>query len=81
MPQQIILVKKDDRGIKIIAGRVNADHTYLAHICAAAKLDNLDDKDVLKQEETHQLSVALAFYKANRRRFANSSAVQGLIKN
>ena len=65
---------------KIIADRVKADHTYLAHICAAAKLDDLDDADSLKQEETRQLSLALAFYKANRRRFANSSAVQGLIK-
>ena len=65
---------------KTIADRVKADHTYLAHICAAAKLDNLDDEDSLKQEETRQLSLSLAFYKANRRRFANSSAVQGLIK-
>jgi hypothetical protein len=65
---------------KIIAERVKADHTYLAHICAAAKLDELDDEDSLKQEETRQWSLALAFYKANRRRFANSSAVQGLIK-
>ena len=65
---------------KIIAERVKADHSYLAHICAAAKLDELDDEDSLKQEETRQLSLALAFYKANRRRFANSSAVQGLIK-
>ena len=65
---------------KTIADRVTADHTYLAHICAAAKLDNIDDEDSLKQEETRQLSLSLAFYKANRRRFANSSAVQGLIK-
>ena len=65
---------------KIIADRVKADHTYLAHICAAAKLGNLDDEDSLKQEETRQLSLSLAFYKANRRRFANRSAVQGLIK-
>ena len=65
---------------KTIADRVKADHTYLAHICAAAKLDNLDDEDSLKHEETRQLSLSLAFYKANRRRFANSSAVQGLIK-
>ena len=65
---------------KTIAERVKADHTYLAHICAAAKLDDLDDEESLKQEETRQLSLALAFYKANRRRFANSSAVQGLIK-
>ena len=65
---------------KTIADRVKADHTYLAHICAAAKLDDLDDEDSLKQEETRQLSLSLAFYKAKRRRFANSSAVQGLIK-
>jgi hypothetical protein len=65
---------------KIIADRVKANHTYLAHICATAKLDDLDDEDSLKQEETRQLSLALVFYKANRRRFANSSAVQGLIK-
>ena len=65
---------------KVIADRVKADHTYLAHICAAAKLDNLDDEDSLKQEETRQLSLSFAFYKANRHRFANSSAVQGLIK-
>ena len=65
---------------KTIADRVTADHTYLAHICAATKLDNIDDEDSLKQEETRQLSLSLAFYKANRRRFANSSAVQGLIK-
>ena len=65
---------------KVIADRVKADHTYLAHICAAAKLDDLDNEDSLKHEETRQLSLSLAFYKANRRRFANSSAVQGLIK-
>ena len=65
---------------KIIADRVKADHTYLAHVCAAAKLDDIGDEDSLKQEETRQLSLSLAFYKANRRRFANSSAVQGLIK-
>jgi len=65
---------------KTIADRVTADHTYLAHICASAKLDDLDDEDSLKQEETRQLSLSLSFYKANRRRFANSSAVQGLIR-
>ena len=65
---------------KTIADRAKADHTYLVHICAAAKLDDLDDEDSLKQEESRQLSLSLAFYKTNRRRFANSSAVQGLIK-
>ena len=64
----------------VIADRVKADHTYLAHICAAAKLDDLDDEDSLKHEETRQLFLSLTFYKANRCRFANSSAVQGLIK-
>ena len=34
----------------------------------------------LKEAETQQLAATLAFYKANRKRFANSSAVQGLIK-
>ena len=65
---------------KVIADRVGADHTYLSHICAAAKLDDLEDHNALKQEETNQLSIALEFYKTNRRRFANSSAVQGLIR-
>ena len=65
---------------KVIADRVGADHTYLSHICAATKLDNLEDHNALKLEETNQLSIALGFYKTNRRRFANSSAVQGLIR-
>ncbi len=34
---------------KIIADRVKADHTYLARICGAAKLGNLDDEELLKQ--------------------------------
>ena len=45
-----------------------------------AKIENLDDDDLLKQSETNQLAFALPFFKKNRRRFANSSAVQGLIK-
>ena len=65
---------------KAIADKVNAEHTYLEHICAASKLDNLDDHEALKQEETKHLSIALSFYKSNQRRFANSSAVQALIK-
>ena len=65
---------------KVIADRVGAEHTYLSHICAAAKLGNLEDHNGLKQEETYQLSIALGFYKTNQRRFANSSAVQGLIR-
>jgi hypothetical protein len=66
---------------KRVAARVKADHTYLAHVCAAMTLDNLDNAETLKQAETSQLSLALAYFKANRRRFANSSAVQGLIRS
>ena len=65
---------------KILANRVGADHTYLAVPCGAAKIDALDDVTSLKEAETQQLAPTLAFYKANRKRFANSSAVQGLIK-
>ena len=65
---------------RVIADRVGADKTYLSYICGAAKLDNLEDHNALKQEETNQLSIALGFYKTNRRRFANSSAVQNLIR-
>ena len=49
-------------------------------LAAVSLLDDLDDEDWLKQEETRQLSLSLTFYSANRRRFANSSAVQGLLK-
>jgi hypothetical protein len=63
-----------------IASRVSAEHTYVVYPCGAAKIENLDDDDLLKQSETNQLAVALPFFKKNRRRFANSSAVQGLIK-
>ena len=66
---------------KIVADRVKADHTYLAHVCAAMTLDNLDVAETLKQAETSQLSLALAYFKANRRRFANSSAVQSLLRS
>ena len=65
---------------KILADRVGADHTYLAVPCGAVQIDELDDKASLKEAETHQLAATLGFYKANRKRFANSSAIQGLIK-
>ena len=65
---------------KILADRVGADHTYLAVPCGGVKIDVLDDLASLKEAETQQLAATLAFYRANRKRFANSSAVQGLIK-
>ena len=65
---------------KTLADRVGADHTYLAVPCGAVQINELDDDASLKEAETHQLAATLGFYKANRKRFANSSAVQGLIK-
>ena len=65
---------------KILAERVGAHHTYLAVPCGAVKIDALDDPVRLKAAETQQLAATLNFYKANRKRFANSSAVQGLIQ-
>ena len=65
---------------KTLADRVGADHTYLAVPCGAVQIDELDDKASLKEAETQQLAATLGFYKANRKRFANSSAIQSLIK-
>ena len=65
---------------KIVADRVGSEHTYLALPCGAVKIDAIDDLFSLKEAATHQLATALAFYRANRKRFANSSALQGLIK-
>ena len=65
---------------KIQADRVGAAHTYLAVPCGAVKIDDLADQNSRKDAETQQLAATLAFYKANRKRFANSSAVHGLIK-
>ena len=65
---------------RAVADRVGASHTYLTHICTAAKLEDLTDEAALKQSETAQLMMALPHYRQNRRRFANSSAVQTLIR-
>jgi len=48
--------------------------------CGAVKIEALDDAAILKEAETQQLAATIAFYRANRKRFANSSAVKGLIK-
>ena len=67
-------------GYRAIADRVGASHTYLANLCTAAKLDDLADEAALKQSETAQLMMALSQFRQNRKRFANSSAVQTLIR-
>ena len=65
---------------KILADKVGADHTYLAVLCGAVTIESLNDLASLKEAETKQLAATLAYYRANRKRFANSSAVHGLIK-
>lgn len=65
---------------KIHADRVGAEHTYLAVPCGSVKIKNLSDQNSLKESEAKQLAATLPFFKAHRKRFANSSAVQGLIK-
>ena len=62
------------------ADRVGADHTYLAHLCSAAKIDDLTDEAALKQSETAQLMMEIPRFKLTRKSFANSSAVQTLIR-
>ena len=62
------------------ADRVGAKHTYLAQLSAAAKLIDLGDEAALKEEETRQLMMAVPNFKRIRKQFANSSAVQQLIK-
>ena len=63
-----------------IAERVGAEHTYLAIACGPAKVDDLNDDDALKKAETSQLGLALTNFRRMRKQFANSSAVQTLIR-
>ena len=63
-----------------IAERVGVQHTYLAVACGPAKVDDLNDVDALKKAETSQLGLALANFRRMRKHFANSSAVQTLIR-
>ncbi len=63
-----------------IAERVGAQHTYLAVASGPAKVDDLNDDDALKKAETSQLGLALANFRRMRKQFANSSAVQTLIR-
>ena len=62
------------------ADRVGADHTYLAALCSPARIEDLADEAALKQSETAQLMMALPRFRQMRKSFANSSAVQTLIR-
>ena len=65
---------------RAVAERVGATHTYVAELCAPARLDDLTDEAALKQSETAQLMMALSRYRRDRKRYASSSAVQTLIR-
>ena len=65
---------------RAVAERVGATHTYVAELCAPARLDDLTNEAALKQSETAQLMMALPRYRRDRKRYANSSAVQTLIR-
>lgn len=59
---------------------VGAKHTYLAHLCPPASLDDLEDKAALGESETRMLREAMPHFRRHRKRFAPSSAVQKLIR-
>ena len=63
-----------------LADRVGANHTYLAHLCTPAKMDDLSNEAALKQSETAQLMMSLPHFRQLRKSFAKSSAVQTLIR-
>ena len=65
---------------RTVAERVGATHTYVAELCAPARLEDLKNEAALKQSETAQLMMALSRYRRDRKRYANSSAVQTLIR-
>jgi hypothetical protein len=67
-------------GFQKIADRVGAEHTYIVHACTGARLDDLDDEAIMKQSETTQLITSVPHYRKQRKRYANSSAVQTLIR-
>ena len=67
-------------GFQAKADRVGAAHTYLVHCCDAAHLDDLDDDAARKQSETTQLIMSVPRYRRMRKQYANSSAVQTLIR-
>ncbi|MBU74794.1 MAG: hypothetical protein CMM73_03700 [Rhodospirillaceae bacterium] len=62
------------------ADRVGAAHTYIVHRCDAASLDDLDDEAAVKQSETMQLTMSVLHFRRMRKQYANSSAVQTLIR-
>lgn len=65
---------------QVVADRVQAEHTYVPRVCAAAVINDLDDDAELKQSETSQLAMALPQFRKNRKAYANSSAIHGLIR-
>ena len=65
---------------KARADRVNARHTYIAHICRPQPIVPSPDKNDLKKAEDSALASQLPFFKKNKKRFANSSALHEFIR-
>ena len=65
---------------KIKADRVGANHTYLAIFCTPQDLDNFEDSDAVQRAELQALSAEVPKLKAGRKKFANSSAVHGFVR-
>ena len=65
---------------KAKADRVSANHTYIAHICEPQPMEPFPNENDLKNAEDSALASQLPFFKKNKKRFANSSALHEFIR-
>ena len=62
------------------ADRDGASHTYIAHICKPQAIVSSPNENELKKAEDSALASQLSFFKKNKKRFANSSALHEFIR-
>ena len=65
---------------KVKADKVGANHTYLSIFCTAQDLDDFEDSEAVQRAELQALSAEVPKLKAGRKKFANSSAVHGFVR-
>ena len=65
---------------KLKADQVGANHTYIAHICKPQIIIKNPNETQLKKAEDSALAAQLSFFKKNKKRFANSSALHAFIR-
>ena len=65
---------------KAKADRVSARHTYIAHICEPQPIVLSPNENDLKKAEDSALASQIPFFKKNKKRFANSSALHEFIR-